>query len=241
MRIGLLILNMNNSQKRFYVVSTPIGNLEDISLRALRILSEVDVVLCEDTRVTGKLLAHYEIEAKLESYHAQSSGAKEKKILDSIEQGVTYALVSDAGTPTISDPGVKIIHEASKRFGDSLDIIAIPGPTAFITALAVSGFMGNQFTFYGFLPHKKGRQSLFEEIFQSERIAIFYESPHRLMKTLAFLYENYRDSGREIFVARELTKMYEEKVKGTIQEVYSFFQDNPEKVRGEFVIILDKK
>jgi 16S rRNA (cytidine1402-2'-O)-methyltransferase len=231
---------MNKDNKKFYIVATPIGNLEDISFRAVRILSEVDVILCEDTRVTGKLLAHYEIKAKLESYHAQSNEAKEKKILDNIEDGVTYALVSDAGTPTISDPGVKIVYEASKRFGDELDIISIPGATAFVTALAISGFMGNQFTFYGFLPHKKGRKSLFDEMFQSNRISIFYESPHRLMKTLSFIYENYKDSGRKIFVARELTKMYEEKIKGDIEEVYSYFEENKGKVKGEFVVIIDK-
>jgi len=239
MMITLLKLNMTNN-KKFYIISTPIGNLEDISLRALRILSEVDVILCEDTRVTGKLLKHYNIDARLESYHAQSNEAKEKKILENIKKGIRYALVSDAGTPTISDPGVKLIDMIYKE-NDDVEIIAIPGPTALITALSMSGFTGNQFTFYGFLPHKKGRASLFHEIFQSERISLFYESPHRLMKTLKFFYEHYGSIKRNIFVARELTKMYEEKVRGSIEEVYLFFQEHPEKIRGEFVIVIDKK
>ena len=232
---------MKEDIKQFYVVATPIGNLEDISFRAVRILSEVDVVLCEDTRVTGKLLHHYNISARLESYHGQSSETKEQKILENIEQGLRYALVSDAGTPTISDPGVKLIQQAYERFGDRFEVISIPGPTALITALSSSGFTGNQFTFYGFLPHKKGRATLFEEMFQSSRISVFYESPHRLMKTLDFLLEHYGESQRTLFVARELTKMYEEKIRGGIKEVHSFFKDNPEKVKGEFVIIIDKE
>ena len=232
---------MKEDKKQFYVIATPIGNLEDITFRAIRILSEVDVVLCEDTRVTGKLLKHYNISAQLESYHGQSSEAKEQTILDNIGNGVRYALVSDAGTPTISDPGVKLIHRAYERFGDNFEVISVPGPTALITALSSSGFTGNQFTFYGFLPHKKGRATLFEEMFQSPRISVFYESPHRLMKTLKFLFEHYADSQRTLFVARELTKMYEEKIRGSISEVYLFFKNNPEKIKGEFVVIIDKE
>ncbi|MCD5389918.1 MAG: 16S rRNA (cytidine(1402)-2'-O)-methyltransferase [Candidatus Pacebacteria bacterium] len=227
-------------QKKIYIVATPIGNLEDISHRAIRILSEVDVVLCEDTRVTGKLLKHYKISSKLESYHAHSHKNKEQKILDNIESGVVYALVSDAGTPTISDPGVKLIHEIYKKFGNNVDVVSIPGPTALITALSSSGFMGNQFTFYGFLPHKKGRNKIFTEIFESNRIGVFYESPHRIMKTLQFIHENYHDSGKKICVARELTKMYEEKVIGDISTVFSYFKNNEGKVMGEFVVIIDK-
>lgn len=230
---------MNNKTK-FYIVSTPIGNLEDMTYRAIRILSEADVILCEDTRVTGKLLAHYNISAKLESYHAHSSISKEKKIIENIKSGVVYALVSDAGTPTISDPGVKLVYNLNKEMKDEVDIISIPGATALITALSSSGFMGNQFTFYGFLPHKKGRNKIFEEIFNSDRISIFYESPHRIMKTLEYIYENYNNSGRSICLARELTKMYEEKVLGDINYVLDFFKENTEKIRGEFVVVIDR-
>lgn len=236
-----MIDSMNNEGKKFYIVATPIGNMEDITLRALRILSEVDVILCEDTRVTGKLLAYHNIKGKMESYHAHSNISKENKILDGIGSGTTYALVSDAGTPTISDPGVKLVYEIYKRFGDIVDVISIPGATAVISALASSGFMGNQFTFYGFLPHKKGRNKIFTQIFESDRISIFYESPHRIMKTLEFIHENYLESGRKICIARELTKMYEQKVLGDIEYVYNYFINNPEKIRGEFVVLVDKK
>lgn len=231
-----------NSDSKFnlYIVATPIGNLEDISYRAIRILSEVDVVLCEDTRVTGKLLAHYGVSAKLESYHAHSNQSKEDKILNNIESGVTYALVSDAGTPTVSDPGVKLIHEAYKKFGNDVNIISIPGATALITGLSSSGFMGNQFTFYGFLPHKKGRAKIFQEIFESDRISLFYESPHRLLKTLETFKKDYGESKRTLCIARELTKLYEEKIIGDINYVYDFFKDKPEKIRGEFVVIIDR-
>lgn len=230
----------DTKNKILYIVSTPIGNMKDISLRALETLSEVDVILCEDTRVTGKLLAYHNIQAKMESYHAHSHLTKEKQILENIKSGTSYALVSDAGTPTISDPGVKLVHEAYKMFGDDVDIISIPGATALITALSSSGFMGNQFTFYGFLPHKKGRNKIFAEIFESNKIGVFYESPHRIMKTLEFMNENYHDSGREICVARELTKMYEEKIRGDISTIFNYFKNNEEKIRGEFVVIIDK-
>lgn len=226
--------------KQLYIVSTPIGNLEDMTYRAIRVLSEVDIILCEDTRVTGKLLARYEIKAKLESYHAHSNISKEQKILDNIEQGVSYALVSDAGTPTISDPGVKLVHEVYKKFPNDVDVISIPGATALITALSSSGFMGNQFTFYGFLPHKKGRNKIFTEIFESDKISLFYESPHRIMKTLEYFYKYYQDSNRQLCIARELTKMYEEKIRGDISYVYHYFKNNPEKIKGEFVVIIDK-
>ncbi len=234
------MLIMNNEKIIFYIVATPIGNLEDITYRAVKILSSVDVILCEDTRVTGKLLSRYKIKAKLESYHANSSKEKEDKILRNVDGGVIYALVSDAGTPTISDPGSKLIDELYKRFRNNIDVIVIPGAIALTTALASSGFMGNQFTFYGFLPHKKGRKSIFKEIFSSDRISIFYESPHRIMKTLEFIKNNYKDSKRKIHIARELTKMYEEKIHGSIDDVYLFFKKHQEKIKGEFVVVIDR-
>ncbi len=229
-----------DKKKKFYLIATPIGNRDDISLRALKVFKELDVLLCEDTRVTKKVLSYYDINIpRIESYHAQSKKKKTQDILHGVEGGKIYGLVSDAGTPTVSDPGSQLVSLLYDTFGDEIDIISIPGPTALITALSVSGFFGNQFTFYGFLPHKKGREKIFNEIFSSSRIAVFYESPHRLMKTLKFLHEQYPNSSRKVFVARELTKMYEEKIRGTIQEVYSFFEDHPDKVRGEFVIVIE--
>lgn len=229
-----------NKPLKFYVVPTPIGNLSDITYRAVEVLKSVDRILCEDTRTTKKLLDHYAIETPTESYHAHSSAFKEEKILEFIESGVTYALVSDAGTPTISDPGVKIIHEIHKRFNGSVDVVALPGATALITALSSSGFMGNQFTFYGFLPHKKGRASLISEMLQSKNISLFYESPHRIIKTLKYLATEYSDSSKRIYIARELTKIYEQKFQGSFLEAYEYFSQNPEKVRGEFVVVIDR-
>lgn len=222
----------------FYIIATPIGNLEDVTYRALRLLSEVDIILCEDTRVTRKLLNHYKIDSKTESYHAQASLEKEKSIIDRIKKGIIFALVSDAGTPTISDPGVKLIKTIRD---ESLEtkIISIPGASALVTALSTTGFSGNQFTFYGFLPHKKGRNKIFQEIYDSDRVSIFYESPHRLLKTLQELSENL-DSERLISIGRELTKIYEETPVKTAREMYKYFLDNPEKVKGECVIIINK-
>lgn len=224
----------------FYIVATPIGNLEDISLRALCILKEeVDIILCEDTRTTRKLLAHYDITTSTESYHAQSSESKETSILKRVGEGIRFALVSDAGTPTISDPGVKLVASLREQYPD-ITIHSIPGASALITALSTTGFTGNQFTFYGFLPHKKGRNKIFDEIEISDRTSIFYESPHRLLKTLIELHARFSESSRKIAVGRELTKMYEETIIGNSTELVRFFQEHPEKVRGEFVIIIDK-
>ena len=229
---------MTSQNNTFYLVATPIGNLEDITHRALRILSEVDIVLCEDTRMTQKLLNHYEIKVKTQSYHAQASDLKEDKILEEIKNGVTFALVSDAGTPTISDPGVKLISRIRSDSPET-QIISIPGATALITALSTTGFTGNQFTFYGFLPHKKGRSSIFDEIEASNRVSIFYESPHRLLKTLEELSKRF-GTKRNICVARELTKIYEETPVFNAQEMYDYFTHNPDRVRGECVIIINK-
>jgi len=226
--------------KPFYLIATPIGNLEDITYRAVRMMSEVDVILCEDTRLTKRLLNYYKIETATESYNAHSTVSKEDSIIRRVGEGIVFGMVSDAGTPTISDPGVKLISRLYRDVSD-VDIISLPGPSALITALSATGFTGNQFTFYGFLPHKKGRNKIFEEIFDSTRIAIFYESPHRLIKTLEFLQEQYKDSHRKMCVARELTKIYEQKVIGSAEYLYRYFQDHPEKVRGECVILIDKK
>jgi 16S rRNA (cytidine1402-2'-O)-methyltransferase len=229
---------MNNANKQFYIVATPIGNLEDMSYRAIRILTEVDTILCEDTRVTRKLLQHYNIQTSTESYHAQASDAKENSIVRRIKEGLIFALVSDAGTPTISDPGVRLVGRIWAEIPD-IKINSIPGPSALITAITTTGFVGNQFTFYGFLPHKKGRGKIFDEIKSSTRMSVFYESPHRIIKTLTELSERFAES-RNIAVGRELTKMFEETVRGTAKEVHEFFVQNPERIRGEFVVIVDK-
>ena len=172
---------------KLYIVATPIGNLEDITLRALRVLKEVDMILCEDTRVTKKLLNHYDIKTPTMSYHAHSKLSRVEKIFELIRVGKDLALVSDAGTPTISDPGVLLVQQVREEFGNEVDIVAIPGPSALVSALSVGGITSAQFTFYGFLPHKKGRETIFKEIADSKRTSVFYESPHRLLKTIGEL------------------------------------------------------
>lgn len=221
-----------------FVIGTPIGNLEDITLRALRVLKEVDLVLCEDTRVTKRLLSKYEIATPTMSYHAQSKLAKVDKILGLLEEGKNLALVSDAGTPCISDPGVLLVSQVRKKFGDAVAVVPIPGPSALVTALSVAGISVAEFTFLGFLPHKKGRETLFKEIADSSRVMAFYESPHRIEKALESL-EKFCGAGRKIIIARELTKIYEEFVRGTVSEVRVHFTKNPDRLRGEFVVIVE--
>lgn len=223
---------------KIYIIGTPIGNLEDITLRAIRTLKEVDVVLCEDTRITKRLFEKYEIETPMISYHAQSKLSKVEKIFEILEEGKDIALVSDAGTPTISDPGVLLIKQIKERYGGEVQIVPIPGPSALISALSASGISSAEFIFLGFLPHKKGRQTLFKEIGVSKRTIAFYESPHRIEKTLVSLSE-VLDNNRTVVVARELTKIHEELVSGDINKVKSYFEDNPDKVRGEFVVVIE--
>jgi 16S rRNA (cytidine1402-2'-O)-methyltransferase len=230
---------MQESNTEFYIVPTPIGNLEDITYRSIRVLSDVDVVLCEDTRVTKKLLDHYNISTSTESYHAQSSIKKMDSIISRIREGTKFALVSDAGTPAISDPG-SLLVSTIRKYIPECRIISLPGASALTTALSASGFFGNQFTFYGFLPHKKGRSSLFDEIKDSSRVSVFYESPHRIMKTLESL-SQVLDPERNIMVGRELTKIFEENPVKNIQEMHQYFLRNPDKIRGEFVVVVDKK
>ena len=228
-----------------YVVGTPIGNLEDITLRALRILKEVDVILCEDTRVTKKLLHHYDIHTKTLSYHAHSTLQKVDYIIELLNEGKNLALVSDAGTPAVSDPGsllVSKIREALSRSDldkDEIKIMAVPGPSALTSALSIAGVPVQDFTFLGFLPHKKGRETLFKEIANSERAMVFYESTHRLLKTLEALQKFTPE--RKVVVAKEITKMFEDALVGTAEELLKIFTDTPEKVRGEFVLIVSPK
>ncbi len=223
---------------KLYIVATPIGNLEDITLRALRVLKEVDTILREDTRVTKKLLNHYDIKTPTMSYHAHSKLSRVEKIFELIRVGKDLALVSDAGTPTISDPGVLLVQQVREEFGNEVDIVAIPGPSALVAALSVGGITSAQLTFYGFLPHKKGRETIFKEITDSKRTSVFYESPHRILKTLDSLGEHLTKD-RKVAIARELTKIYEEVVQDSIDEVRAYFADNPDKVRGEFVVIIE--
>lgn len=228
-----------------YIVATPIGNLEDITLRALRVLKEVDVILCEDTRVTAKLLQKYGIKTPTSSYHSHSKLSKVEKIFWLLEGGKNLALVSDAGTPAISDPGSLLVSQIRERMSgvngqmSNVSIVPIPGPSAAIVALSASGFPSSDFLFLGFLPHKKGRETLFKEIAESKRTVVFYESPHRIIKALTSLKEHLKN--RKIAIARELTKIHEEFLSGTAEEVIEYFNANKEKIRGEFVVIVSGK
>ncbi|MEK7143408.1 MAG: 16S rRNA (cytidine(1402)-2'-O)-methyltransferase [Patescibacteria group bacterium] len=238
-----------------YVVSTPIGNLEDVTLRALRVLKEVDIILCEDTRVTQRLLKHYGIVNKqLSTYNEKRSGVKFEKIIEWLKEGKKIALVSDAGTPAISDPGAMLVEKVREEFkvrplGDSrsdleIKIESVPGPSALTAALSVAGIPVSDFLFLGFLPHKKGRETLFKEIAESKRTVVFYESPHRIMKTLASLSSHLAvkpPSGRRVAIARELTKIYEQVVFGTPSELTFYFEKNKDKIRGEFVVIVSPR
>ncbi len=223
------------NKHKFYVVGTPIGNMEDITYRAVRILGEVDLVLCEDTRVTVNLLNKYGIKKPTLSYHSQSKLSKTEQILKLIGGGKTLALVSDAGTPTISDPGSVLVAKIKEVFPDT-EIISIPGASALISALSISGLNTAEFTFLGFLPHKKGRETLFKEIANSERTMVFYESPHRILKALESFIKFAPE--KKVVIARELTKVFEQIISGSPTEVSQYFTDNPDKVRGEFVVIV---
>mgnify|MGYP003521848165 CR=1 FL=1 len=221
---------------KLFVVATPIGNLGDMTYRAVETLKSVDTILCEDTRTTGKLLAHYEIKNKTMSFHSHSKLAKVDKIIDMIRCGQNLALVSDAGTPCISDPGVMLVSELRKALGDALIISPIPGASALISALSVAGVPVHEFTFLGFIPHKKGRETLFNEIATIHHTVVCYESVHRIMKTLDSLHQVMPE--RTITLARELTKMFETIQTGTAQFLRESFDNNPESLRGEFVIIV---
>lgn len=228
---------------KFYVVATPIGNMEDVTFRAISVLKSVDLILCEDTRVTQKLLHRYEISKPTYSYNAHSTDSKVEKVFEAIREGKNIALVSDAGTPAISDPGsllVSQVREFSKKENVPVEIFAIPGASAVTSALSISGFPSSDFLFLGFLPHKRGRETLFREIASSERTAVFYESPHRIEKALESL-AKFLEPNRQIAVARELTKIYEEFVSGTPAEVAEYFKKNQDKVRGEFVVMVSAK
>jgi 16S rRNA (cytidine1402-2'-O)-methyltransferase len=216
------------------LVATPIGNLEDITLRAMRTLKECDYVLCEDTRVTGKLLHHYEISVKMHRYDAHTSESAHVQILDDLADGKHIVLVSDAGTPGISDPGVLLIKRAREA---SVLIEVIPGASAVTSVVSLAGIAGNQFSFLGFVPHKKGRETFFREIEEYTHPVVFFESTHRILKTLETLAKIYPEAS--LYVGRELTKMHEELLVGTPEDILNILTGTPVKQKGEFVIIVE--
>jgi 16S rRNA (cytidine1402-2'-O)-methyltransferase len=221
------------------IVGTPIGNLGDITIRALQVLKDADAIACEDTRVSAKLLTRYDIKKPLLIFHAQSGSHALERILTLLGEGKSVALITDAGTPGISDPGSELVRMARERLNGEVNIEAIPGPSAITAALSIAGVHGNDFTFLGFLPHKKGRQTMFKEIANSSRTIVFYESPHRIEKALASLADVLKDN-RKVMVAREITKLHESFVEGTPAEVVEYFQKHPTEIRGEFVVIVTK-
>lgn len=220
---------------KLYLVPTPIGNLEDITLRAINILKSVDVVLAEDTRTSGHLLKHLGISKPLQSYHIHNEHQTVQRIVARLLKGETMALISDAGTPAVSDPGFLLVRECIKN---GIDIECLPGPTAFVPALVNSGLPSDRFTFEGFLPHKKGRQTRLIQLKEEERTMIFYESPHRLLKSLEQFVE-YFGADRQASVSRELTKLFEETVRGTLTEIIAYFAEKT--IKGEIVIVVAGK
>jgi 16S rRNA (cytidine1402-2'-O)-methyltransferase len=220
---------------KLFIVPTPVGNLEDITLRALRILKEVPLIFSEDTRVTQKLLSHYQINKSTIPYHQFNEHKQLSSYINLIKQHESAALVTDAGTPGISDPGFLLIRECIK---EEIDVECLPGATAFVPALVNSGLPCDKFYFYGFLPHKKGKQTAITRLSESNETFILYESPYRLLKTLEQLSE-VCGAERQICVARELTKIYEENIRGTIAEVIAFYKNKT--IKGEIVIIVEGK
>ncbi len=218
---------------KLIIIPTPIGNLEDITFRAIRILKEADLILAEDTRTTGFLLKHYDIQNKMLSHHKFNEHKTVEQIASRILAGENIALVSDAGTPSISDPGFMLVRECIRQ---DVEVECLPGATAFVPALVVSGLPNDKFCFEGFLPQKKGRQTRLKELSAESRTIIFYESPFRLLKTLSQLAE-YFGTDRLVSVSREISKMFEETIRGSVEEVINHFQLNEPK--GEIVIIVE--
>jgi 16S rRNA (cytidine1402-2'-O)-methyltransferase len=219
------------------IVATPIGNLADMTYRAVATLQACDTIACEDTRVTSKLLSRYDIKKPLLVFHAQSGKLSGERIVTQLGEGKHVALVTDAGTPGISDPGSALVRLVKDRLGEHVRIETIPGASAVTAGLSIAGVDTAQFVFLGFLPHKKGRQTLFKEIAEEERTVVFYESPHRIEKALASLSEVLSPKKR-VVVLRELTKIHESVVEGTAAEVLEHFSKNKTQVRGEFVVIV---
>ncbi len=215
-----------------YVIPTPVGNLEDITLRALRILKEVDLILAEDTRTSSVLLNHYEIKNSLQSHHKYNEHKTLSNVINMLKAGSNIALISDAGTPAISDPGFLVVRECVK---EGIEVQCLPGATAMIPAVVVSGLPNDRFCFEGFLPQKKGRMTRLKELVEEHRTMIFYESPYRVVKTLT-QFSEYMGADREVAVCREISKLHEEAVRGSLEEVIKHFTETPPK--GEIVIVL---
>lgn len=218
---------------KLYIVPTPIGNLEDITLRSINVLIDSDLVLCEDTRRSKILMSHYKINTQLKSFHKFNEHKEVDSIVDQIKEGKKISLISDAGTPGISDPGFLIVRSCIES---EIEIECLPGATAFVPALINSGIPSDKFVFEGFLPVKKGRKTRLEMLSNEKRTMIFYESPHKILKTLNDFKLNF-GSERKISISRELTKVYEENIRGTVEEVISFFGDK--KIKGEIVIVVE--
>jgi 16S rRNA (cytidine1402-2'-O)-methyltransferase len=222
---------------KLYLVPTPIGNLEDITLRAIRILGEVDGILAEDTRNSGQLLKHLNISKPLYSHHAHNEHTGVPGVIKMLKEGKSLALISDAGTPGISDPGYLLVKAC---VDNGIEVESLPGATAFVPALVNSGFPTDRFVYEGFLPHKKGRQTRWKSLAEEERTIVLYESPHRLVKALEQIIE-FISPERQVMVGRELSKMHEQMVRGTATEVLAYFTAHPDKVRGEIVIVIAGK
>ncbi|RCR69689.1 16S rRNA (cytidine(1402)-2'-O)-methyltransferase [Larkinella punicea] len=220
---------------KLYLVPTPIGNLDDITLRAVNVLKSVDAILAEDTRTSGFLLKHLQISKPLHSYHIFNEHQTVQRVIAQLKAGKTLALVSDAGTPAISDPGFLLVRECIKH---EIPVECLPGPTAFVPALVNSGLPADRFTFEGFLPHKKGRQTRLGELAEETRTMVFYESPHRLVKSLTQFAEVFGPD-RQASVSRELTKLFEETVRGSLQEIITYFAEKT--IKGELVIVVQGK
>lgn len=212
-----------------YLVPTPIGNLEDMTFRAIRILKESDIILAEDTRTSAPLLKHFGIEKKVFAHHQHNEHKAVAEIIRFLKEGQTISLISDAGTPAISDPGFLLVREAIK---EGIEVQCLPGPTAFVPALVSSGLPNDRFCFEGFLPIKKGRQTRLKQLVEEKRTMIFYESPHRLLKTIEE-FITYFGAERQASISRELSKLYEETIRGTLAELKLHFENNP--IKGEFV------
>lgn len=222
-----------------YIIATPIGNLEDITLRALRILKEADLVVCEDTRQTVKLLNHYNLAKPLVSYFQHSRLSKIEYLFEQLASGKNLALVTDAGTPGISDPGNKLIEQLVALAGDkSLKIVPVPGPCAAIAALSVSGFMADKFVFMGFPPHKKGRETFFKKMAAAEETVVFYESSHRILKAMEQIKSLMPEA--KIMVGREVTKMFETIYRGSAAEILKILNSDKNNLKGEFVVVINK-
>ncbi len=234
----ILEIMENTELGTLYIVATPIGNLEDMTVRAVRIIKEADTVLSEDTRVTQKLLTANNIQKKLLRYDAHSTERTSEFVQKKLEEGKSVALVSDAGTPGISDPGMMLVHEMRKVFGEALRVVPIPGASAVTAALSVSGLPASDFLFLGFLPHKKGRQTLLRELAESKRTVALYESPHRILKLLDEL-ALVVGVERKIVICRELTKFFEETREGNALSHKKYYETHPDKVKGEFVVMVD--